>query len=137
MNKARGRTQRCTKDEARRRFVQSRKLLEVAELCAEESEHEYANVAAALAVLAGIAASDAATCAAMGQRSRSADHHDAEILVDQIVPDGATAANKLRRLLNRKDDAHYGFFDVGAGDLRGMLRQARDLVVFAERTIGA
>jgi len=50
----------------------------VAELVAGEHEiPESRSVAAALAVLAGIAASDAACCAALGRRSRGDDHRQA------------------------------------------------------------
>jgi|GEM_PF-6780919 len=59
------RTQPCSVAQARTRLEHSRKFLEVAELVAGETgEVEYASAAAALAVLAGIAASDAACCAA-------------------------------------------------------------------------
>jgi hypothetical protein len=96
---------------------------------------ESVNVAASLAVLAGIAASDASCCAALGRRSRSQDHRDAEGLLGQLAPGGSDAANQLRRLLDLKDSAQYGFIHVGAQDLRGVLRQARSLIDFAERNL--
>jgi hypothetical protein len=89
-------------------------------------------VCASLAVLAGIAAADAACCRALGRRSRGQDHHQAEELVAQVEPGGKQASNALRRLLDLKDEAHYGFFDVGGNDLRAALRQAEELVKFAE-----
>lgn len=52
-------------------------------------------------------------------------------MVEQIIPGGKHAANSLRRLLNLKDEAHYGLFDVGGQDLRTALRQAAGLVEFA------
>lgn len=42
------------------------------------------------------------------------------------------AATALRRLLGLKDEAHYGFFDVGGQQLKSALRQASDLVEFAQ-----
>jgi hypothetical protein len=110
-------------------------LLGVGELVSAETEPEYASVAAALAVLAGIAACDAACCQALGRRARGQDHHDAEELVSQIEPGGRSAASSLRRVLSLKDEAHYGLFDVGGRDVKAALRQARSLVTFAEQVM--
>jgi hypothetical protein len=57
-------------------------------LTADESDPtlEYAAVAASVAILAGIAAADAACCQALGRRSRSDNHHDAEILLAETPP---------------------------------------------------
>lgn len=135
MTPARGRpTQACGTSEAQTRLAQARKFLEVGERTASENIEESHSVAASLAVLAGIAASDAACCAVLGRRSRSQDHHDAEQLVAQIEPGGATAATTLRRLLDLKDTAHYGLIDVSRPRLTAALRQARALVEFAETT---
>jgi hypothetical protein len=41
----------------------------------------------------------------------------------------------LGRLLSLKDEAHYGLFDVGGQQLKSALRQASDLVEFAETTL--
>lgn len=114
----------------------ARKFLEVAELVAGEGEDlEYASAAAALAVLAGVAAADAACCAALGRRSRGQNHLQAVDLVEQIVPDGARAAKALRRLLGLKDEAHYGLFDVGGNDLQAAMRQTKALLRFAEEVV--
>jgi hypothetical protein len=122
--------------QARNRLEHARKFLDVAELVSEEAgDVEYASAAAALAVLAGIAASDAACCAALGRRSRGQDHRQAIELVEQVAPGGDRAANALRRLLSLKDEAHYGFFDIGGKDLQGALRQATMLVDFAMEVI--
>jgi hypothetical protein len=134
MNRGRSgvRTQVCSKEHARNRLGHAQKFLEVAEMTAGEAgDVEYASAAAALAVLAGIAASDAACCAALGRRSRGQDHQQATKLVEQVEPGGATAAKALRRLLSLKDEAQYGFFDVGGQDLQTALRQASTLVDFA------
>jgi hypothetical protein len=89
----------------------------------------------ALAVLTGIAASDAACCKALGRRSRGQDHHDAEDLLRQIEPGGKPAAAALGRLINLKDEAHYGFFDVSGRDLQAAIRQADALIGCAERVL--
>jgi hypothetical protein len=138
MSRARntGRTQSCSKEQARNRLGHGRKFLEVAEMTAGEAgDQGYASAAAALAVLAGIAASDAACCAALGRRSRGQDHQQATRLIEQVEPGGAQAAKALRRLLSLKDEAHYGFFDVGGQDLKASIRQAEWLVGFAEAAI--
>jgi hypothetical protein len=130
------RTQVCSKEHAQNRLGHARKFLEVAEMTAGEAgDVEYASAAAALAVLAGIAASDAACCAALGRRSRGQDHQQATRLVVQVEPGGPRAAKALRRLLSLKDEAQYGFFDVGGRDLQGAIRQARTLVDFAAAAV--
>jgi hypothetical protein len=131
MTRGSGRTQSCGAADARTRLAQPRKFLEVAELVADEDIEASHSVAAALAVLAGIAASDAACCAALGRRSRSPNHHDAEPLVAQIESGGAAAASSLRRLLDLKDTAHYGLIPVSRQRLTAALRQARSLVEFS------
>ena len=136
MARARGRSQRCSPQDARNRRRHAVKFLEVAEIAAGEHEQdpEYASVAVSLAVLAGIAAADAACCKALGERSRSQDHHDAEEFLRR-VSDGEDAAKQLHELLSLKDEAHYGFFDVSAAELKGALRRARALVTFAENVL--
>ena len=129
------RTQTCSEAEGRSRLDQARKFQDVADLSASEADTDYTSVAAALAVLAGIAAADAACCKALGRRSRGQDHHEAEDLVRQIVPGGRDAANALRRLINMKDEAHYGFFDVSGKDVQAAIRQAKTLVDFAETVL--
>ena len=98
---------------------------------------EYGNVAASLAVLAGIAASDAACCAALGRRSRAQDHRDAEGTGLREVRGAEQAATNLRRLLSLKDEAQYGVMHVGSSDLKATLRLARHLFEFAEGVVRA
>jgi hypothetical protein len=84
-------------------------------------------------ILAGIAAADAACCHALGRRSRSDNHHDAEALLAEITPGGRGAAKHLRQLIDIKDTAHYGFISITSAQLKRALRQAQHLVEFAER----
>lgn len=138
MSRARssGRTQACSKEQARNRLGHARKFLKVAEMTAGEAgDVEYASAAAALAVLAGIAASDAACCAALGRHARGQDHQQATRLIEQVEPGGQRAAQALRRLLSLKDEAQFGFFDVGGQDLQAALRQAGTLVDFAATAV--
>lgn len=93
------------------------------------------SVAAALAVLAGIAASDAACCARLGQRSRGQSHHQALDLLGQIVPGGGGAAKHLKHLLDLKDGAHYGVIHVSNKELTSALRHSRALVDYANERV--
>lgn len=131
----RGRTQACGAPQARQRLAQARSYLDVAMLTADESDPtlEYAAVAASVAILAGIAAADAACCQALGRRSRSDNHHDAEILLAEITPGGKRAATQFRQLIDIKDTAHYGFISVTAPQLKRALRQVQHLIDFAEQ----
>jgi hypothetical protein len=89
----------------------------------------------AIAVLAAIAAADAACCHALGERSRSDDHRDAVNLVKQVTPGGAAAGSRLQRLLSLKDESQYGFGGMGALKHAAAIRQAKALVEFAEQTL--
>ena len=131
------RTQACGGPQARQRLAHARSFLEVAELTADvnDSSLEYGSVAASVAILAGIAAADAACCQELGRRSRSEDHHGAEALLEEITPGGKRAASQLRQLIDVKDAAHYGFLSVTAPQLKRSLRQARSLVEFAEEVL--
>ena len=92
-------------------------------------------MSASLAVLAGTAASDAACCTALGRRSRSQNHHDAERLIEQIDPGGPEATKALRRLLSFKDTAHYGVKHIRGQELRALLRGAESVVEFARDVV--
>lgn len=132
-----GRTQACGEPQARQRLGHARSFLEVAELTADVSDPslEYGSVAASVAILAGIAAADAACCQELGKRSRSENHHDAEVLLEQITPGGKRAAGQLRQLIDLRDTAHYGFISISAPQLKRSLRQAQHLVEFAEEVL--
>lgn len=117
----------------------AREFLEVAELVVDEKDQDaspvYASAAASLAVLAGIAASDAACCKALQERSRSQNHRDAEQLLAQITPGGGKAAGDLRELLNLKDKAQYGFLKLTVAEVRKAMRRATRLVDFAAEVL--
>lgn len=57
-------------------------------------------------------------------------------LVTQAGSDGKTLARALGRLLDVKDNAHYGMVYVGAPQARAAIRQARALVDGATQLIG-
>lgn len=132
MSRRRGtRTQACGPREARTRLASAEEFLDVARLIDGEPEAAFWSVAASLAVLAGIAASDAACCSALGRRSRGDDHHDAEGLLATVLPDGREASAALRRLIELKDMAQYGIIHVSKVDLKTALTQAERVVAIA------
>jgi len=132
MTKRSGRTRPCDRTDSRTRLDNAQKSLEVAELAAGEHEIPASrSVAAALAVLSGIASADAASCSALGRRSRSQDHREAAALLREIVPNGDRAANALIDLLNLKDTAQYGLIPITKRELTAALRRARILLEFA------
>lgn len=136
MTKRGGRTQPCDLTDARIRLDNARKSLEVAELAAVEGEIPASrSVAAALAVLSGIASADAACCAALGRRSRGDDHREAAALLRQIVPAGDRAAGALIELLNLKDTAQYGLIPITRRELTTALRRAARLLDFAGEVV--
>jgi len=136
MTERSGRTQPCDRAQARVRFDNAQKSLEVAELAAGEQEIPASrSVAAALAVLSGIASADAACCAALGRRSRGDDHREAAALLRQIVPAGDLAAKALIDLLNLKDTAQYGLIPITRRQLTATLRRARTLLDIAAEVL--
>lgn len=135
--RSRTRTQNCTAAEARAKLQRAEKFIEVSDLITDEADPDadFMSAAAALAVLAGIAASDAACCKALGLRSRGSDHHDVEKLLEQITPGGKEAANTMRRLINLKAEAHYGFYNMGTQGLDSSFKQAKKLIEFAREVL--
>ncbi len=72
------RTAPCALADARGRLRTARAYLDVARLVLDETNHdEYLNVAAGLAILAGIAASDSICCARLRKHHRGDDHRRA------------------------------------------------------------
>lgn len=84
----------------------SSSVLEVADLVLTEDRRE-AHVAAALAVLAGIAAADAICGFSLRKWSRGQDHTQAVKLLGEVALSDTTVPAKLQRLLADKDAAHY------------------------------
>jgi hypothetical protein len=99
----------CTPALARSRLQQAEAFVMAADLVISDATNTATpGVAAALAVLAGIAASDAACCAKLKKRSRGQDHAEALKLLRTVVPHGEAMAKDLGRLLAAKDESQYG-----------------------------
>lgn len=138
MARSRARTQSCDRAHALNRLAQAESFLIAAELIVDdESDGAEPSVAASLAVLAGIAASDAACCSRLGVRARGQSHAEAVDLLATVEPRGADMAKDLQRLLNRKDDPHYGLAFVSAAEAGRMVGWAKRLVGNAQRAVEA
>ncbi len=87
-----GRTQTMSKGDVQARANAARRFSEVAQLVADE-DGDYAQVCAALAVLAGIAAGDAICGSELGHCSRGQDHRQAVTLLGRVR--GATTRPRL------------------------------------------
>lgn len=123
------RTAPCSIADARTRLGTAQAYLEVArQVLAEPGRGEYLNVAAGLAVLSGIAASDAICGARLGYLHRGDDHKAAQEMLRTATPDGDKLATQLGRLLSLKDAAHYGVQVVSSRNATDATRWASRLV---------
>ena len=124
----------CGRDEALSRTDIAERYLSVAELSGEDEADASHNVAVGNAILAGIAASDALCCLRLGRRSRSQDHRAAVSLLGQI---DSKLAQDLEKLLQLKDNAHYGDSFVNSRQLTTAIRAAQGLVEAAREATRA
>lgn len=85
-------------------------------------------VAAGLAVLAGIAGSDAICARRLGKIYRGDDHRGAAALLKEATPDGKKLSSTFLRLIDIKDEAHYGLLLVPPRRARDAARWAKQLV---------
>jgi hypothetical protein len=81
-----------------------------------------------LAVLAGVAATDALCGNSLGYYSRGQNHAEAANLVRSIEPGGAALASTFRQLVACKDDARQAPKALRESSAKAALRQAGDLV---------
>ena len=134
-----GRTAECAASEARARLRQAESFVHVADFSLGQSttseELPLRGVAAALAVLAGIAAADAVCCARLGKRSRAQDHIQAVELLRTVHPRGEDLARDLDRLLKIKDNVHYGAIVISARDAAAAVDRARRMIETAKDVV--
>lgn len=126
-----GRVVTCAPAECRARRDEARAFLGVAELVLTEDRRE-AHVAAALAVLAGIAATDAICGLSLGKWSRGQDHGQAVNMLGEVALRDTTLPTKLRRLLADKDAAHYSSTLITVERATTMVRHATALLAEAD-----
>ena len=123
MSRAKGSRKPCDVQQARQRLIDARQFLEAAKLL------DAPDVVATCAIHAAIAASDAITCHALGERSNDGNHVSAVDLLRQVDVKLATA---LKRALDRKTQASYESVDVSAADAASCVRWAEQLLAAAE-----
>lgn len=111
------------------RLEQARSRLTYAQVAFDDDQFD---VAAELAVTAGINGSDAICCVALGHHARGEDHREAVRLLRGASRE---AANALERLLEVKSVASYGD-RIGGQKARSALRSARRLLDLAESHLG-
>jgi hypothetical protein len=99
-----------------------------AELVLDEKPAEFRSVAAGLAVLAGIAAADAICCTRLHKLHRGTDHRQAVDLLRTALPSGRKEPSVLARLLDLKDEAHYGVYDVSQERARSAVQWSVQLL---------
>ena len=132
------RTASCTPDAAKKRAAIAMAYLETADCILEERselKEEHLSVAAGNAVLAGIAASDAICCKHLRKVHRGDDHRGAADLLRSAVPDGKQLAAKLGRLLDVKDEAHYGIYFISVRKASDAVKVAGTLVRRAQTEV--
>jgi len=123
MSRDKGARKPCDVQQARQRLVDARQFLEAAELL------DAPDVVATCAIHAAIAAADAITCHALGERSSDGNHESAVALLRQV---DASLATALKRALDRKTQAGYESLDVSATDATRCVRWARQLLSAAK-----
>jgi hypothetical protein len=123
VTRAKGTRKPCDVQQARQRVVDARQFLEAAKLL------NAPDVVATCAIHAAIAASDAITCHALGERSNDGNHVSAVDLLRQVDAKLATA---LKRALDRKTQAGYESVDISAADAESCVKWAGQLLAAAE-----
>lgn len=123
----------CDRVVAQGRLHKAVQFWEAAEIVREfaDDETEVGDAYVTLAVHAGIAASDAICCLALGRHSQGDDHQEAVKLLGAVRPDGATLGRALSALLAIKTKAGYSHRSVNTVDRGRAQRQAEKLVVAA------
>jgi hypothetical protein len=122
MNRTKGTRKPCDLRQSRQRLIDARQFLEAAELL------DAPDVVATCAIHAAIAAADAITCHALGERSGDGNHVSAVELLRQV---DAKLATSLKRALDRKTQAGYESVDISAADAASCVRWAEQLLAAA------
>jgi hypothetical protein len=105
-------------------------------LVLDDERSEMPGVAAGLSVLAGIAASDAICALRLGEIHRGESHREACDLLRGATPDGKRLASTLLKLLDIKDEAHYGLIVVPLRKAKDAVRWAGILTARANEEVG-
>lgn len=128
MSRGKGARKPCDTRQARQRLVDARQFLEAAELL------DAPDVVATCAIHAAIAAADAITCHALGERSRDGNHVSAVDLLRRV---DAKLSTTLKRTLDRKTQAGYESVDISAADAERCVKWAEQLLAAASARLEA
>jgi hypothetical protein len=118
----------CDAQQARKRLIDARQFLEAAELL------DASDVVATNAIHAAIAASDAITCHALGERSGDGNHGAAVEVLREVEP---ALAGTLKRALDRKTQAAHESADLSRTDAANCVKWAKQLLDAASSRIEA
>ncbi|HEY8809175.1 MAG TPA: hypothetical protein VIM28_04050 [Solirubrobacterales bacterium] len=93
-----------------------------------DDEADVGDAFVTLCIHAGIAASDAICCEALGHHVQGDDHNQALAELSKVNPDGKELGNDLRALLQMKSRAEYGPVPVSAEQRKRAWRRTERLV---------
>ncbi len=93
-----------------------------------DDEADVGDAFVTLCIHAGIAASDAICCEALGHHVQGDDHNQAIAELSKVRPDGKELGADLRALLQMKSRAEYGPTPVSAEQRKRALRRSERLV---------
>lgn len=135
------RTQRMTPTDVATRASHARAFIVAADLVdalADDAGIETkSNLLGSLAVLAGIAASDAICGNALGERAASENHADAVAVMKRATPPSDSGPAQLKRLLDAKTTTQYSSTLIGETKANELLTAARRLVDSMEARLKA
>lgn len=126
-------TQTCGAADGRIRLDHARHFLDVAEIVHDNDLDASLSVAASLCVLSGIAAADAASCIALGERARGQGHHEAEQVVGRVPGVGDEMARRCGNCSISRTRRTTACSTSAGRKTTTTLRSARRLVELAER----
>lgn len=138
--RSRGKTIKADAEVAKTRLDAARAFASVADLVYAEPDDPVLplrGVAAAVAVLGGIAAADVICCVRLGEMFRGEDHAQAVDLLTRAHPEGARVKNDFVRLLGIKDKVHYQAIIVTPTEAATAIRQAKRILLAAEEAAAA
>lgn len=124
------RIRECDERLAAGRLRKAEQFLDVAETIRDlaDDEADVGDAFVTLCILAGIAASDAICCRALGHYVQGDDHNQAIAELAKAGPNGKALSNDLRALLQMKNRAEYEARPVTADQRKRAWRRAESLV---------
>jgi hypothetical protein len=124
------RIRECSEQIAAGRVRKAEQFLDAAETIRDfaDDEAKVGDAFVTLCIHAGIAASDAICCRALGHFVQGDDHNQAIAELAKAGPNGRALSNDLRALLQMKNRAEYEARPVSADQRKRAWRRAEGLV---------